>query len=223
MIDQLIIGNMASYDDFDASVKERKIKAPKKKIIKATVPFSNATHDFSKIDGELYWEERTLEYVFEITADKPEELEEKKQAFCRWIMNVMEEKLHDPFIRDYHFIATFADIDPDDSEIEKSTITVSFTAYPYMIADRAKVYENTVAVGSNLTFSVVNDSCHRLIPTVTLNGSARIVYGNVSIAMGEGSVESEAFMLAVGKNTFYVENLGEAELTVKISFHEEVF
>lgn len=223
MIDQLVIGSVASYDDFDASVKERKIKAPKKKSIKATVPFSNVTHDFSKINGELYWEERPLEYVFEITADNPEELEEKKQAFCGWIMNVMEEELHDPFIRDYHFIATFADIDPDDSEIEKSTITVSFTAYPYMIADRAKVYENAIDVGSNLTFSVVNDSCHRLIPTVTLNGSGRIVYGNLSIAMGEGSVESEAFMLSVGRNTFYVENLGEAELTVKISFHEEVF
>ena len=34
MLDQLIIGNIASYDDFGASVAERKIVKPKKKSIK---------------------------------------------------------------------------------------------------------------------------------------------------------------------------------------------
>ena len=63
MIDQLIIGKIASYDDFGASVAERKIIKPKKKSIKETVPFSNVTHDFSAIDGELYWEEASLEYI----------------------------------------------------------------------------------------------------------------------------------------------------------------
>ena len=66
MIDQLKIGAIGSYDKFGASVSERKIGNPKKKSIKDTVAFSNKTYDFSKIDGELYWEERPLEYIFEI-------------------------------------------------------------------------------------------------------------------------------------------------------------
>ena len=70
LIDQLTIKSTSSYDDFEASIKERMIGAPKKKIIKETVPFSNETHDFSGINGEIYWEERTLKYVFEIIANK---------------------------------------------------------------------------------------------------------------------------------------------------------
>lgn len=56
MLDQLIIGDKSSFDDFDASVSERNISPPKKKEIKETVPFSNVTYDFSKINGELFWE-----------------------------------------------------------------------------------------------------------------------------------------------------------------------
>ena len=179
MIDQLIIGNTKSYDTFGASVKERKIHAPKKKTIKETVPFSNKTHDFSAIDGEVYWEERQLDYIFEILADSPEELEEKKTAFFSWIMNVREEKLYDPFTEGYHYLATFEDIDPDDSEIEKSTITVTFTAYPYKIANEATVTTQTITT-SEKTITINNKSSHRIIPTfnsstaltVTVNGSS---------------------------------------------------
>lgn len=223
MIDQLIIGDKASYDDFEANVKERQNKKPKKKSIKKTVAFSNAIYDFTKINGEIYWEERELEYVFELTADTPEELEEKKIPFCSWLMNVHEENLFDPFIRDYHFVATFDSIDIDDSEIEKATITAKFTAYPYMIANVPKVYEQTIEANSNVTFSVVNDSSHRLIPTINLSGSARIVYGNTSYAASAGTIESEVFMLPVGESSFYVENLGEADCVVTLSFYEEVF
>lgn len=42
MIDQLIIGDKASFDDFGASVATRKIKMPKKKSIKETVPLTMA-------------------------------------------------------------------------------------------------------------------------------------------------------------------------------------
>ena len=74
MIDQLIIGDKASCDDYGASVASRKIVPPKKKEIKETVPFSNVTYDFSAINGEQYWEERELEYTLEIIAPTPEEL-----------------------------------------------------------------------------------------------------------------------------------------------------
>lgn len=140
MFDQLVIGSMASHDDFDATVASRKIKDGAKKEIKKTVPFSNRTYDFSNMDGEIYWEEKELEYTLEIIADSVEELEEKKIALKSWVMNVFQEKLYDPYVPDYHFIATFKDIDFDDSEVEKTTATVKFSAYPYMISNTLKTY-----------------------------------------------------------------------------------
>ena len=153
MLDQLRIGDKYSYDDFLASVAERKIGKPKKKAIKETVPYSNKTYDFSKINGEIYWEERELEYILELDAETPEELEELKISLSDWLMNVMEEDLFDPFIEGYHFKATFEDIDFDDSEVEKTTVTVKFSAYPYMLSNEEKTYEVEV----NKSVSMINE------------------------------------------------------------------
>lgn len=221
MFDQLIIGDKASYDDFEANVSERRIKDGKKKEIKDSVPFSNVTHDFSAINGEVYWEEKELEYTFEIEADTAEELEEKKLSFKTWIMNVMNEKLYDPYIRDYHFIATYNDIDSDDSEIEKATITVKFTAYPYMIANKARNYEIALEASKESTVTVVNDSSHRITPTFTADVPFTVEMGDSSFAVPSGETTDDSFKLAVGKNVLTL--IATESGTVNISFYEEVF
>lgn len=221
MIDQLIIGDKASYDDFEASVKERTITDGKKKEIKDSVPFSNVTYDFSAINGEIYWEEKELEYVFEITADTPEELEEKKMAFKSWVMNVMGAKLFDPFIRDYHFNATYSDIDVDDSEVEKATITVTFTAYPYMIANKAKVYTIALEASEEVTVTVMNDSSHRITPTFNADVAFTVAMDGSSYAVPTGETTDDSFKIAVGANTLTLKATESG--TVNISFCEEVF
>lgn len=230
-MDQLIIGDVHSYDDFEASVAERRNIKPKKKIIKETVPFSNITHDFSAINGEIYWEERTLEYVFEITAESAEELEAKKQPFMSWIMNVANAELHDPFIEDYHFLATFDEIDDDDSEIEKSTITVRFKAYPYMISNEEQVWEFPVAFGPQ-TVEVFNNSSHRIIPTIYADVKSTIYGDKASVSIPVGEITDERFMLYPGVNSLKIGTSAwtddgvtdtEATGTIWIKFYEEVF
>jgi hypothetical protein len=221
MIDQLIIGNTKSYDTFGASVAERKIHPPKKKTIKETVPFSNKTHDFSAIDGEVYWEDRILEYVFEILADSPEELEEKKTAFFSWIMNVRDEKLYDPFTKGYYYLATYDDCDPDDSEIEKSTITVTFTAYPYKIADKPTVTTQSITT-SEKSININNTSSHRITPTFNSNVSLTVTVNGSSYSLPSGEVTSESIVLNPGNNTVkFKSTSGSGTLT--ISYSEEVF
>ena len=221
MIDQLIIGGKASYDDFEASVKERTIEAPAKKTIKESVPFSNKVYDFSAINGEVYWNERTLTYVFEITADSPEELERKKQGFMSWVMNVMAEELHDPFITDYHFIATYNGITIDDSEIEKSTIEVNFTAYPYMISNERKFYSKNIGATSQ-TIKVENNSSHRVSATLTSTVPFNITKDNTTISFPSGTISNDQFMLDVGVNSFSVVS-PSGNGTFTIGFYEEVF
>lgn len=224
MFDQLIIGERASVDDFDASVASRKIGQPTKKTIKETVPFSNKTYDFSAINGELYWNERELEYVFEIDANTPQELEEKKTAFSDWVMNVLSEKIVDPYIQDYHFVGTFADISPEDDEsMLKSTIAVKFNAYPYKIANNPTTCQESIDAGASKSISVVNNSSHRMNPTITTDETLEIVFGNTTYTLSAGTYKSGSFMLAVGVNTFEVKNTGAENATITISFSEEVF
>lgn len=221
MTDQLIIGNRKSYDDFSASVAERVIHQPKKKTIKDTVPFSNITHDFSDIDGEVYWEERKLEYIFEILADSPEELEEKKTAFFSWIMNVKNEKLYDPFTKGYHYLATYEDCDSDDSEIEKSTITVTFTAYPYKIADETTVITQAITT-SEKSININNTSSHRITPSFSCTVPFTITIGNSSYNFPSGATTSEAVMFQPGSTTVKMKATNGSG-TLTISYIEEVF
>lgn len=220
MIDQLIIGGVGSYDKFEANVKERTIKSPKKKSITETVPFSNITYDYSSMNGETYWEQRELEYVFEITADSPEELEVKKQPFVAWIMNVEDEEIHDPFIRDYHFKGTFEDIDPDDSEIEKSTITVTFKAYPYKIANKKRIIPVNITT-NEITVKVPNLSNHRIVPTFKSDVEFALKMGASSFGLPVGEITSDSIMFNPGTNTVKLATVTGTG-TVMIEFYEEV-
>lgn len=222
MIDQLRIGNKYSYDNFEANVKERNVGSPKKKIIKETVPFSNITYDFSKVDGELHWEERTLQYIFEIDALTPEELEEKKIEFKTWVMNVFKEELHDPFIENYHFIATFEDIDFDDSEIEKTTITVTFTAYPFMFSNTKKVATFTIPTASEEAVQIVNKSSHRITPTLIASVPVSFVHGNTTFSVKSGETTNDSFKLETGLNTLKIQPVSTGG-TLRLEFVEEVF
>lgn len=221
MIDQLIIGNKHSYDDYEASVKERTINAPTKKKIKETVPFSNTTYDFSAINGEIYWDERSLEYVFEITANTPEELEDKKQAFLAWVMNVAGESLEDPFIPDYHFVATFDDVGIDDSEIEKTTIGVTFSAYPYMIANAARLYDVRLSAGEAVDIVAENKSSHRLTPTFASDVAFTVTKDGIVFSVPSGETKDDSFKLDVGYNALTLQATENG--TVTIFFYEEVF
>ena len=225
MLDQLIINGVSSLD-YGASVAERKISKPTKKSIKETVPHSNATYDFSAINGELYWNERILEYALEVMADTPQKLSEMLIALCSWLMNVAGAEIVDPFIDDYHFTnCTYEDMDTDDDESgEKTTLTVKFTAYPYLVADNARAYQAIVPANTEKVLTVVNESCHLLTPTIETDGAVSIGFKSTEYTIGTaGTYTEEEIKMSVGVNDFTLTNTTDADVTVTVSFHEEVF
>lgn len=224
MFDQLIIGNKASVDDFDASLAGRSIFAPVKKSIKETVPFSNKTYDFSAINGEVYWNERTLEYVFEIIANTPAELECKKAAFSNWIMNVMEEDIFDPYEPGWHYVGTFDSMSyEDDESVEKTTVTVTFSAYPYKIADSLTIYSIVIPSASEVKKTVINGSSHRIVPTLIANAAMTIQVGNASYSIPAGEIKDDSFMLSPGATVLTFVNQSSTDCTLNIEFYAEVF
>lgn len=224
MIDQLIINNVASFDDFGASLKSRQAKAPKKKSIRESVPFSNITHDFSAINGEVYWEDAEISYTFEIIAPTPEELERKKIAFKAWVMNIANANIYDPFTPDYHYKGTFDSIDiADEESVEKSTITVNFLCYPYQIANETTVYNFTVEAGAEITANILNNSAHQITPTVLTDALFVLTLDNSSYALPIGEVKDNIFKLSAGLNTLTIQNTSETTGKITIKFYGEVF
>ena len=221
MLDQFIINGIGSLDIYDASVAERKIVDGAKKSIKETVPFSNKVYDFSKIDGELYWEPTSLEYVLEITADNPIDLERKVSRFKGWVKNIVEGELHDPFINDYHFIATFETVSVDSTEIEKAIVTVSFSAYPYMIANLPKVYSVSLTANKEKEVVIQNDSSHRIVPTISSNVAISLTIGSLTYNVTSGEITDPYFKIEAGRTVLKLKSTQNG--TVSITFYEEVF
>lgn len=220
MLDQLTIGEKKSLDDFDASISGRRIGIPAKKSIKETFLFSSKSHDFSKMNGELYWEERELEYEFEITAATPSELEQKKTAFSNWIMNVMNEKIHDPFIPGYHFVGTFEAMEyEDDESLEKTVATVTFKAYPFKIENEEILISDTVS-GSALssTFYIDSSSSRRISVDFCTDrsmsltvGDKRFAFSGITPGKDDLTVFENAFDLEPGTNEILISDIEKYE------------
>lgn len=224
MIDQIVIGDRASFDDFGASVAKRNIKMPAKKVIKETVPFSNETYDFTAINGEVYWEERELEYVFEMIAPTPEKLFEMKSYFANWLMNIIKQELHDPLTPEYHFIATYSDMSfEDDDGLEKTVATVIFAAYPYKIANYPKAFEFDIPANDSVTAWIPSESSHRITPKITTDAAITLKLNNASYTMEAGTAEDETFKLEAGLNKVTITNSSGAACNVSFTFYEEVF
>jgi hypothetical protein len=224
MLDQLIIEGKESLVDFSASVKESSTNPPEKKVIKETVPFSNVTYDFSAINGELYWEERKLEYIFEITADTPQELEQKKSAFASWVMAVQNAKIYDPYIEDFHFVGTFDSIKYDDEEHkEKTTATVVFSAYPYKVANEPKLQQVLLEAGEEKIIYIANESSHRITPTIISDVAATIEMGNISYSVPSGKTTDDDFMFETGAIQLLIRNTDSVNGSIIFSYSEEVF
>lgn len=172
MIKQLIINGKKSYDDFDLYISERTISQPKKKSIKESVPFSNVVYDFSDINGEIYWEERTLKYVFDFAELSTEEVEVAKSKALTWLMNVHDTDIYDPYIGDYHFHGSF-ESDSWSEDFGAGTLTINFSVYPYKISNSdTSIIEE---IGDELTGSsplIINNSASDDLESLTIYGAS---------------------------------------------------
>lgn len=218
MIKQLIINGLRSYDDFGLMIAARKISQPKKKIVKESIPFSNVVYDFSNLNGEIYWEERTLEYSFDIAEFTTEEMEEIKSDVLNWLLNVHDVDIYDPYIYGYHFHGSF-DSDSWDEDFGAGVLNISFTVYPYMIANDYD--ENIINVVKDEVVEdvITNKSSHRISPTIIVDGTITFSLNGTSYSISTGTYDDDDLFLLVGENKLIVNGEG----TITFRFIKERF
>lgn len=100
------------------------------------VPFSNIEYDFSYLYGEQTYTNRKLTYDFNIGIQNisQESMQREKSRIVNWLMNSRgKQPLYDDAIPGWHFLAEVED-ELDFKEDDRTGIlTVTFTAYPFMI------------------------------------------------------------------------------------------
>ena len=211
--DGIRINDRHSYGDFGLSLKSRKIGLPEKKSIRQTVPFMNGYYDFSALNGAPAWNERIIEYAFDVTHENPAELDYFVSYVLDWLGNIHDTDIYDDTSYGYHWHGSYnnAKVTWDDTGL-KAEISVSFVVHPFKIANDATV--RTMTAGTY----TINNPGMVVSPIVKSTASAAIQIGNYVSSIPANQEIRLGIDLERGDNTVLVTGSG----TVTFSFYREV-
>lgn len=211
--DGIRINELHSYHDFKLSIKARSISLPEKKSIRETVPYMNGYYDFSALNGAITWNERTIEYTFDVMADNPQALEIDIGRIVDWLCDVHDVDIFDDTLTRYHWHGSYdtCNVKYDDCG-ECAEIKVAFVVYPFKIADEPTIY--TMAEGQ---YSIYNTGM--IVVPYAYSTSAATVKIGTSIASVPANQKTKLNMdLERGENTVIV----TGDDGIEFSFYEEV-
>jgi len=191
----ITISGMHSYYDFGLNIASRKIDLPPKNSIRKTIPFMNGFYDFTKINGGICWGARPIAYTFDIVGSTVEEMDAKRTEVVNWLCNQHDVDIYDDTIPDYHFHGSY-DSASQSEDGEKSELTVTFTCYPFMIANEP----STVMFNENDDAEIVNNG-----QPVKLKAAGK---GTLTTKKGVFSLDAEEV-----SNTGLILNSGENIVT----------
>lgn len=211
--DGIRINGKHSYGDFGLYLKSRNIGLPEQKSIRETVPFMNGYYDFSALNGAPAWNERVIEYAFDVVNDTPADLDFFVSYVLGWLGLVHDADIFDDTVYGYHWHGSYkeAKVAWDESGLH-AEIAVSFVVHPFKIANEAK--EHSLTAG---THTIINSGM-AVSPYAQSDADAAIQIGNyVSSIPANEKIQLE-IDLERGENTVLITGEG----TVTLSYFEEV-
>ena len=209
------------------------VGTPKKKKITVAVPFANHVYDFSEIYGDQIYEERPLRYKLNVAEKSIVGMHQKKVLLTNWLMNSHgKQRLYDDRYPGYYFLAEV--IDDADISIDSTNgvFSVTFNAYPFMIAELPEgndiwdSFNFELDVSQNLAFivegelevEIINAGTPQVIPTIDASADMSIKKGNATYDVGSGITKSFDFTFDSGVNTITIIGNG----TIKFEFYKEL-
>lgn len=153
MIRTLTIGGI-STEDLGIIVAEGNPGTPAPRIISETVPYRDGDYDFSRADGVLHYNNRTMQYAFVVRGATPEETQDRLSEALSWLNSGGE--MRDEYLDGWVFDnarCTSADVEYLSEDRCIAKITAAFTALPWLISEHG--YDPTVEPPKSLTSSVI--------------------------------------------------------------------
>ena len=226
-----------SYNDLGVTIADKDIGYPEKEKIKVKVPFSNVEYDFSSLYGDQTFTTRPLTYTFNVL-DKHRNLDTVQvniieTKLSNWLMGTVgKQKLYDDSVPGYYYLAE-VEGGLDFNELwNYGTLTVEFTAYPFMIAelhegndlwdpfnfelDVAQITDFTV--NGSLDVMLYNVGTPSVTPTIESSAPMDIIKDGVTYKVPVGKSKSDDFVLSPGDNKLTIKGNG----TIKFTFYKEL-
>src|SRR5690625_2542005 len=226
-----------SYHDLGVTISEKDIGYPEKEKIKVKVPFSNVEYDFSSLYGDQTFTTRPLAYTFNVLYKHRNlntvEINLIETKLSNWLMGTNgKQKLYDDSIPGYYYLAE-VEGGLNFSELwNHGTLTVVFTAYPFMIAELEEGndiwdefnFELDVAqvtdfqVNGSLQVILYNVGIPSLAPEIEASSLMQIIKDGITYNVPAGKSKSDDFRLVQGENELTIIGNG----TINFLFYKEL-
>nr|DAE10367.1 MAG TPA: distal tail protein [Siphoviridae sp. ctwrX9] len=226
-----------TYRDFGITVSEKDIGFPDKNKIKVQVPFSNTEYDFSEIYGEQTYTERTLSFTLNVL-EKHKNIDTEKvnileTQLSNWLMDSGgKQRLYDDSLPGYYYLAEVEGGMNFDELQNHGTLTVEFTAYPFIIGDLREGndiwdtfnFELDVAqitdftVNGSLDVMLYNVGTPNLSPIINVSAPMTINIDGKTFNIPAGKSQSTNFVLRPGENNLTITGNG----TIEFLFYKEL-
>lgn len=198
-------GRHSYVDEGLLLLHDKSIGIPNKKKVTVQVPFSNEVYDFSTVYGGQLYDQRILVYNFKIKNtiyESKESMNMAKIKVLNWLFGTTGyTKLTDDAIPGYYFLAEVNGNTSFDEEWSHGVLKVTFTAYPFKIAEKAEgsdiwdefnfeldVFQETeFEVDKEKKVTIVNPSISLARPEISANANFTIILNGTEHIIQRGT------------------------------------
>lgn len=232
----IYLNNKHSYSDFKAWLKSKKVSYPAKTKITETVPYMQGVYDFSLLYDDQIYEERTLEYEFELVSNRTEygfqkeELNARTTEFINWLKESPKSKLIDDDFPGYFFMAEAEESIETEEKFMTVVINVKFKAYSFKIKidyegntkwDTFNFLSDTLQetkfdIDGTKDIILFNNGSKSVIPEISCLGDFTIKHGLKNYKVSNGIMKDYRFKLFKGENKINVSGKGTIEFKYRI-------
>lgn len=191
-----------TYEDFGLILTSKKIGTPKVKSKKIRIEGADGELDYTDFFGEPKFENRELEFEFQIKARPTEFVKIHSEVLNalngKQVRIVLED---DP---DFYYVGRLTVSDLTPSGI-KANINISCDCEPY----KYKLEVTTVSQAVSGSASIVlNNLRKRVVPKITTDAEFNFSWGKFSTTVSAGTFQLHEFELVAGGNLITVEGTG---------------
>lgn len=227
-----IFGDFSSVRN-DFFLIERTAPTPSEKTIIETIPYSQGVFDFSMIEKDRFFNNRTITYKIENFNKTYESRKVIENDIKNTLMPLGIAPIYDTHDRNYHWLGKCQSVSVDDNAKDRTlTATIVFDCYPFAISNNYEGddiwdtfnFENDVAqkvkydVNGHQIINLINISSHTSEVEIIVNGLITI-NGNFGVLnLTTGTYNDTQLVLNVGSNELRLTGTG----TIEFRWRKEV-
>lgn len=228
-MNEIIFNGKSSYKDLGVILTYFKPQPPEPKVIKQDVPFINGSYDFSKLYGEIFYNERVINCKLQFKVRDERILYGKYSEVIEWLLGSSNSKLiytGEPYM---YYIASVTKAPTWDNFLKIGSLDIEFTAYPFKFGkyDEGNIpwdnfnfeldymQETKFDVSESKSISIINSSSKKITPTVICSSEFDVIKDSTTYKFNAGTTKDWRFILDKGKNNLILNGTGNIEFVFR--------